>query len=48
MYPHVTQFQTVDLRASLAAGQARPKRVRERKVMNLVHRRSTANGTASA
>ena len=26
-YPHVTQFETVDLRVSLASRKARPKRV---------------------
>ena len=41
-YPHVTQFETVDLRVSLASRKARPKRVWNRGALKLTARRRPA------
>ena len=47
-YPHVTQFETVDLRVALAARRAVPGRVLSRKALRRLARRRAADCAASA
>jgi len=47
-YPHVTQFETLEMRAALAARRSHPKRVRDRRVARHVLRRRAAEHVARA
>lgn len=46
-YPHVTQFETVDLRVALAARQAHPTRARDRRAAKRMARRRRAADCAA-